>query len=254
MRNKEYTTNLAKGCGLIEETLSLLSIYDEATTKDSLAQYVHDSNFLSKCTEHRSTDIVKRVFYPRFMRENPSVPMWLKEIRKRGLLLNDFKQLLMVYCARENAIMYNYMTTVLSQLRQDGYTQIPPNSFKEYVDKLFDEGLVKWSDAMKKKNAGYIKSALIDFDIINRHGEILCYDIAPFVLFYFMHEMHFSGASDIAIWNGEDWQLFGLDRHAIQEKILDNNMRGGYIAQCTGDLMAISWKYNSMEEFINELL
>ena len=254
MRNKEYTSNLAKGCGLVEETLSLLSIFEENTTKESLTQYVHDNNFLSKCTAKRSNDIVNRVFYPRFMKDNPSVPLWLKMIRSRGLMLGDFKQLLMVYCARENAIMYDYIINVLWHLRAEGYNQIPANSFTKYVDQLADEGKVSWSDIMKKKCAGYIKSALVDFDIINRRSEILQYDIATFTLLYFLHEMHFSGMSDLAIWDSEDWSLFGLNKYALQEKILANNMRGGYIAQCTGDLMTISWNHKTMEDFINELL
>ena len=38
------------------------------------------------------------------------------------------------------------------------------------------------------------------------------------------------------------------------QRIMEQNIRGGYIAQCTGDLMTISWNYNSMEEFINGTL
>lgn len=254
MRNKEYTSNLAKGCGLVEETLSLLSIYDENTTKESLAQYVHDNNFLSKCTAKRSDDIVSRVFYPRFMKSDSRVPLWLKAIRGKGLMLDQFKQLLMVYCARENAIMYDYINIVLSQLRNDGYNKIPENSFVSFVNSIVDEGKASWGESIKKRCAGYIKSVLVDFDLINRHGEILQYHIANFTLLYFMHEMHFSGMSDVAIWNSEDWQLFGLDKFALQEIILANNMRGGYIAQCTGDLMTISWNHKTMEEFINEQL
>lgn len=254
MRNKEYTYNLGKGCGLIEETLSLISICDEATTKESLLQYVHDNNFLSRCTAQRSSDIVKLVFYPRFMKNNPKVPIWLRTIRNRGLMLGQFKQLLMVYCARENAIMYDYIINVLSQLKSNGYPKIPTDSFKLFVDAIVDNGKASWGESVKKRNASYIKSVLVDFDIINRRGDILHYEIDKFTLLYFMHEMHFSGMSDIAIWNNEDWQLFRLDKYAVQEKILENNMRGGYIAQSTGDLMTISWNYKSMEEFINEQL
>lgn len=254
MRNREYTYNLAKGCGLVEETLSLLTIYDEATTKDSLAQYVHDNNFLSRCTAQRSSDIVRRVFYPRLMKANHDIPLWLKEIRSRGLMLDQFKQLLMVYCARENAIMYDYITTILNELRIEGYANVPSNSFKEFIERIVDDGNANWSESIKRRNASYIKAVLTDFDFINRRGEILPYKIAAFTLLYFMHEMHFSGMSDIAIWNSEDWQLFGLDKYAVQDAILSNNMRGGYIAQCTGDLMTISWNYKTMEEFIHEQL
>ena len=254
MRNKEYTYNLAKGCGLIEETLSLISICDDTTTKESLAKYVHDNNFLSRCTAQRSSDIVKLVFYPRFMKNNPRVPVWLKTIRNRGLMLGEFKQLLMVYCARENAIMYDYVVNVLAELKSYGYLRIPGDSFKLFVEEIVDNGKASWSESVKKRNASYLKSALVEFDFINRNGDIQQYDIATFTLLYFMHEMHFSGMSDVAIWNSEDWSLFGLDKYAVQEKILANNMRGGYIAQCTGDLMTISWNHKTMEEFINEQL
>ena len=47
-RNTKYTIALGKGCGLIEETLTLLSVCDEHTTKDSLAKYVHEQNLLSR--------------------------------------------------------------------------------------------------------------------------------------------------------------------------------------------------------------
>lgn len=45
-RNTKYTIALAKGCGLIEETLTLLSVCDEHTTRESLAQCVHEQNLL----------------------------------------------------------------------------------------------------------------------------------------------------------------------------------------------------------------
>lgn len=47
MRNTQYNCKLGKGCGLIEETLSLLEIYQDGMTIDALLEYVHQSNTLS---------------------------------------------------------------------------------------------------------------------------------------------------------------------------------------------------------------
>lgn len=44
MRNTQYNCKLGKGCGLIEETLSLLEIYQDGMTIDALLEYVHQSN------------------------------------------------------------------------------------------------------------------------------------------------------------------------------------------------------------------
>ena len=54
----------------------------------------------------------------------------------------------------------------------------------------------------------------------------------------------------MAIWHHEDWSLYGLDKYQVQEKIMELNLKGGYIAQCSGELLTISWNYQTMEEFI----
>ncbi len=250
-RNTNYTYALGKGCGLIEETLSLLSICDENTTRDSLAQYVHDYNYLAKCSDLRSMDIVKLVFYPRFMKHNPKVACWLRTIRERGLLLSQFKQLLMIYCARENAIMYDFILSRLNTLRENNVQRLERKVIDDFVGNIVEQGLAKWSDSVKRRQATYIKSVLTDFDMLNTRGDILPYEISNFTVLYLMHELHFAGLSDMAIWNYEDWQLFGLDRYAVQQRIMEQNIKGGYIAQCSGELLTISWNYQTMEDFIN---
>lgn len=254
MRNTQYNIQLGKGCGLIEETLSLLSVCDENTTKDSLAKFVHECNYIGKSTDKRSMDIVKLVFYPRFMKNNPNVALWLKTIRDKGLMLPQFKQLLMIYCARENAVMYDYIIDHLNELKAAQHTQIPVDSIRNFINSLVETGQACWSESIKRRNSSYVKSVLMDFDLVNKRGDILPYEIAKYTVLYLMHELHFQGLSDVAIWNHEDWQLFGLDKFQVQAHILGQNIKGGYIAQCTGDLMTISWKYNTMEEFINGTL
>ena len=254
IRDTQYNYKLAKGCGLMEETLALLSVYQKDMTKDELAEYVHQYNTLSKCTAQRSQDIVRIVFYSRFMRRNSNVALWLKTIRDRGLMLPQFNQLLMLYCARDNAIFYDYSINEFNVLKEEQKTLLYKESTKEFVKKIAETGSVKWSETIQRRLSTYLKALLYDFDMIDKKGNILPYEIANFTVLYLMHELHFEGLSDVAIWNHEDWQLFGLDKYAVQEKIMEQNLKGGYIAQCTGDLMTISWNYKTMEEFINGTL
>lgn len=253
-RNTKYTNALAKGCGLIEETLTLLSVCDEHSTRDSLAQCVHEQNLLSKCSDKRSMDIVKLVFYPRFMKHDPHVALWLGTIRKKGLLLSQFKQLLMLYCARENAVMYDFIVNDLNALRVNQSSKLERNQITAFVKGIVDEGKAKWGESIQTRQTSYIKSVLVDFDMVARNGDILPYEISNFALLYLMHELHFSGLSDMAIWNHEDWRLFGLDKYCLLQRIMDMNMKGGYIAQCSGELLTISWNFQTMEDFINGTL
>ena len=251
MRETTYNSNLAKGCGLIDETLMLLSLYEEGMTKASLADYIHQHNSLSKCTEKRSKDIVNLVFYPRFMKNDSRVPTWLKAIRNRGVMLPQFKQLLMLYCARENAIMYDYIISRLNEYRNSGKNSIKREEIRRYVNDIVTAGKASWSESICNKQVSYIKSVLLDFDLVDKRNNILPYNIANTTVLYLMHELHFRGLSDMAIWYHEDWSLYGLDKYQVQEKIMELNLKGGYIAQCSGELLTISWNYQTMEEFIN---
>ena len=253
-RNTKYTYGLAKGCALIEETLALLSIFQEDMTKDSLAQFVLESNFLSRCTAQRSEDIVKQVFYPRFMKSNPRVPSWLRTIREKGLMLPHFKQLLLLYCVRENAVVYDYIIQSLNELKKSNAVKLPKYDTLYFIENIVEKGLAQWGDSAKKRNAGYIKSVLMDFDLINRKDDILTYEVSDFTVLYLMHELHFEGLSDAAVWNHEDWQIFGLDKYSTLDRIMQLNLKGGYIAQNTSDLITISWNYQSMEDSINGTL
>lgn len=254
MRDTEYNYKLGKGAGLIDETLSLLSIYKNGMSKDALTTVVHDTNILSKCTDQRSMDIVKIVFYPRYMKRNINVPMWLKSIREKGLMLPHFKQLLMLYSLRDNAVVYDYIITELNELKATGKASIPKDNVLEYVKGLVDQNKASWGESVRKRLAASLKCMLADFDLIDKRGNILPYEASNFTILYLMHELHFAGLSDVAIWNHEDWQLFGLDKYRLLDRIMEQNIRGGYIAQCNGDLMTISWNYNNMEDFINGAL
>ena len=125
---------------------------------------------------------------------------------------------------------------------------------KNFVVNIVNSGQANWGESICVRQARYIKKVLVEFDMINNQNQILPYEIYSFTVLYLMHELHFEGLSDVAIWNHDDWKLFGLDKYQVQDKIMEFNLKGGYIAQCTGDLMTISWKYNTMEEFINGTL
>ena len=251
MRNPKYTTQLTHGTGMINETLSLLSIYQESMNKDALIKCVKENDCLPCKTENRLVHIIYDVFFQRFMKVNAKVPLWLKLIRERGLSLKHFTQLLMVYCARENAVFFDAVTQVLNSYKSEDLHIVDRDAFTKYVESLVKEGKAKWSESVQKRNASYVRSCFIDYEVINRKGEILPYEVNDFTILYFMHEQHFVGLSDMAIWEMEEWRLFNLTRHQVLERIMSLSLKGAYMAQTSGELLTISWNYKSMEEFIN---
>ncbi len=254
MRNTKYTTQLAQGAGLINETLLLLSVFHEGMSIEDLTNYARNNDLLSCKTDSRLKHITKDVFYMRFMKENPHIPIWLKTLRSNGMPLKPFMQLLMVYCAREHAVMFDTITNILNPLKLENKQVLDKNLIISFIKDINNNNMAKWSDTMQHKNAGYIFSTLADFDIINRKGEILPYELYDSTILYLLHEQHFAGLSDMALWEMEEWDLFNLNRRQILDRIMNLSLKGAYMAQTSGELLTISWNYQSMEEFIDATL
>jgi hypothetical protein len=78
--NTKYTTQLSQGAGLINEVLSLLSVYQKGMTYIQLTDYVRENGTLSCKTDSRLKHIVYDVFYVRLLKNNPDVAWWLKRL------------------------------------------------------------------------------------------------------------------------------------------------------------------------------
>ena len=239
---------------MINETLLLLELCDEKTTKESLLKQVIDSNVLSTSSETRARDIVRTVFYNRFMKDNAKACLWLKRVRSRGLSVNHFSQLLYIFCVRQNDILRDFIETQLNPVTESIIEALPKDTFVKYVKNLVANNLVDWSESSIKKNASYIKACLCDFHIIDNNNRILKPVINDFTALFLLHELHFSGLSDMAIWNHDDWKLFNMSKSDVLRIIMDLNLKGGYIAQSSGELLTISWQYKTMEEMIDATL
>lgn len=248
-----YNASLNQGTSVINETLLLLDLYKVGMTSGEMLKLVVETNYLST-TERRARNLIKEVFYPRLVNGNPARPLWLQQIRRKGLLLHDFTELLMIYCARVNALYYDFILNMLNSYRRLGIVRITRKDIDIYIEDALKSNDIKWSDSTIRTTATRLFTATNGFNQCNRKGELLSCHPSDFTVLYLMHELHFMGLSDIAISEDSDWSLFGMQQSDVIGRILELNLRGGYIAQHTGDLLTISWKYKSMEEFIDATL
>lgn len=249
-----YTTTLTHGVGVIDETLLLLPHYKPGMGVDEFADYVISNGILPSNTNTRIHNIVDKIFFYRYVNQNSSVPKWLLQIRRNGLMLDEFRQILMIYCARVHRVYYEFIIYNLNTYRRENTQKIKKEWTAEFVKNIVVRGDAEWSDYMQNRNARNLRTAMQVFDQINSKLEILPYRAADSTILYLMHELHFSGLSDVAIVNDTDWLLLGLDKEQVIQRILDLNMKGGFIAQRCADLITISWNYKTMEEFINAAL
>lgn len=243
-----YNANLAKGTGLINETLTLIEFYEEGDSKESFLNRCISHNILNKSTEHRTKDIINLVFYQRYWNVDYQVVKYLKDLRASGLCLEGLKSILYVYTARANQVFFDFVLE-LSELNQN--QKINNETSKSFLLRAISSGKAPaWSDSIIKRVSSYLISCLKDFDLIDREGFLKMNHPNQMVVNYLLHELYFMGLSDGAILKDKVWKLFGLVENDVITEIEKISFKGTFIFQYSGEIIRIGWNYHNMDEFL----
>lgn len=245
----QYSSNLAKGTGLINETLTLIEFYQIGESKQEFLKRCISQNILNKSTEHRTKDIINLVFFDRYWKTEETVIQFLKMMRENGLSLEALKTLFFIYTARANQVLYDFTLEIRSQGTSKKVSKEIAQSF---LLRAISDGLApKWSDSIITRVSSYLISCLKDFNIIERSGYIVNNWPDTKVFNYLIHELHFKGYSDEKIARDNLWELLGLDFHKLIQEIERISYKGTFIFQHSGEILRIGWNYKTMEEFID---
>jgi hypothetical protein len=243
-----YNTNLAKGTGFINETLTLIEFYEESDTKQSFLTRCIYSNILDKSTEHRTKDIISLVFFYRYWNGTKNVIQSLKELRQNGLSLDGLKSLLFVFTARANRVFYDFVLEINHSTQNDKVTTFTANRF--LLNAISLNMAPPWSDSMIKRVSSYLITCLKDFDLLDMEGYLKTGFPDQKVINYLIHELHFEGKRDVEIVRDSIWALFGITENMIIKEMEKISFRGTFIFQFSGEILKIGWNYDNMEEFL----
>lgn len=249
----KYNSDLLKSTGLIQETIVLIETYEPGMSINELYSIAVESNILSKASNSRIKDIITHAFYRRYVVGNGEVAENLKYLRTKYISNDAFIQLLLIYTCRANAILGDFIKTVYYDVINKGYQVIDSSDPKKFIDEAIKDGRIEkpWADSTKRKVSEHIIATLIDFKLIDKSKKILPYHISDLAVNYLVHELHFNGFSDDQIIYANDWNLFGLNKDDVLGIIERLSFQGHFIYQHSGELLKISWKYNTMKESID---
>ncbi len=255
MTNALYDVQLAKGQGMVPETVVLLNEWEEGQTPVELRNRVLSAGILPKATAYRISDIVTRVFAPRYLRKEGPPAKWLKTLVRSGWQGDKLSQLFLIYTARANLILRDFIAEVYWPHYRAGVHLIHRQEGLNFLKAASAAGKLRnrWSDAMQTKVVRYLFAALTDFrltrNLPKNQREILPFTILPTHDGIFSLRASFNGVTDGNLLEHADWALFGLDRYAVLQEL--RKISAYLIVQSAGDLVRIAWTYKSMEEFIN---
>ena len=135
MTEELYNVHLAKGQGMIPETILLLNLWRPGVSALELRNQVITEGLLPKATAYRTSDLVRRVFVQRYLAENDTPAKWLKKLVGGGWQGEKLSQLFLIYTVRANLILRDFIAEVYwphyragAHLRQEGLPT-PPGSF-----------------------------------------------------------------------------------------------------------------------------
>ena len=247
---KTYTTGLIKGSGLIDETLSLIELWEPEIDGRKLANLAIEKNAISKATARRTKDIVKE-FSHRYLINSGKDALYLKALLQSGVPLNQIKQLLAVYTSRAHPILYDFIVRVYWDRVKNNHEYLENYDARRFLDQAFLNGNIesRWTDGVIKNISKSLLTCLRDFNFIasdtTQKRQIVPISILPFTTLFLAHEIHFSGFSDNSILESPDWALFGIsDRGEVISELRKASGDKVFILQYSDDLLRISWKYS----------
>jgi len=207
------------------ETILLLKSWQEGMSAVELKRHVIANGLLPKATNYRTSDLVSRVFAPRYLSNGATGAKNLKYMLSLDVSADSLLQLFLIYTARANVILRDFITEVYWPHYNAGSRVLQRQDALGFMKSARACGLMpkNWSDAMKTNMTRYLLSALTDFkltrDLPQGRREIVPYNIQPTTTLYLAHEAHFAGLSDHAVLDHPDWKLFGLDRQGVLEEL-----------------------------------
>jgi hypothetical protein len=256
---KNYTSRLGAGLGMIHETMDLLRVWQPGMTPMGLSKYALDKGLFSRTTARRNEDLAIEMFAPRYLVDGGIVASRLKFLLEQRCPHEFLAQVFFLQTARAQEIFRDFVVEVYWPKYSSGATHISKADAERFIRQALDAGRMekRWSESTVRRVSGYLLGCCSDFGLLDKgratQRSIKRFTIRKDVALYLVHDLHFAGLSDAAVVQHRDWQLFGLELQDVVQLMKSVSHDGHLLIQSTPDLVQISWKYRTMEDCLSVL-
>jgi len=256
---RQYTTAISKGAGMIEETRRLLEHWIPGEPLDEFTRRVQSDGLLGNATAYRTRDIVRRVFSPRYLRPTDKPARILQRILSSGLPGRVFTELLFVFTARRDPLVYDFTVREYWPAVRRGRNVLDTDPMLSFLSEAHYDGRLdnQWSERVSVRIARCVLGLLRDVgflrEVTRGRREIVDYRMSDEGAAVLAKELNKSGVTDSSLCAHPDWGLFGLTASEALEKLDGLGEHRGVIVQRAGAVVHFTWTVNSVEEMINVL-
>lgn len=251
-----YTTKLGAGLGAVEETLTLLETWEPGMNKVSLLKTALESGRLSSISARRLKNIVYECFSHRYMVTEDYPVSQLKRL-KDLIGIKQFKQILLIFSARVNPIVFDFITEVYWPAYSGGQSYISIDTARRFVETANSQGktTTNWTANMIERVYQYLLGICVDFGLLGKKSNadrvMNPFNIYKQTSAFLAYDLHLSGMGDNAVIRAADWKLFGLEEPDVHEEMAALSRTGMLIYQRAGESVRIGWTKNSWDEVIH---
>ena len=254
-----YTTQLQAGLGLVDETKSLLEIWETDMSSAQLVQKALSSGSFPNVTARRLRNIISECFSPRYLVNNSSPAKILKKLEGKvsNVAVNQF---MFLQTARANLVLADFVKNVYWTRYGAGYNEITTEDAQEFVKQAVRDGKTQkfWSETTIKRVSSYLLGCCVNFGLLESatrsSRQIKLFRVQEAIVVLLAYELHLSGDSDSNVLNHPDWALFGLEPEDVKEEFKRMALKNFWIIQTAGEVISISWLYKSIEEVVNAII
>jgi hypothetical protein len=259
MEIRKYTTAISKGAAMIEETRRLLEYWEPGEDADAFAKRVQEQGLVGSATAYRTKDILRRVFAPRLLRPTDNPARLLKKITLSRLPARTFNELLFVYIARFDPLVYDYTTQEYWPSVRRGKKVAETDSFLSFLSGAMIDGRLdsQWSDKVSVRIARCVLALYRDIGFLKEakrgRKEVADFRATDEGVALLARELNESGVTDSSIHQHPDWGLWGMSGPGVLERLDGIGEHRGLILQRAGSVVHLTWVVKSMEELIDVL-
>jgi hypothetical protein len=255
-----YTLALMKGRGLIGETRALLRAWQPGETEQSLAHRALTEDLLGRATAKRVRDIV-RVFARRLLVPTAEPARNLKPLAEAASgpkrVLED---LLWYYTARADPLIWDFTLAKYWPAAERGIDTLSNTGVMEFMWEAEQDGRIvhRWTPELRRDLAGRLMGVLTDFGLLDvlkpSVRRITSFRPVDGAVIYIAHLLHAQGVPDGLIASQTAWSIFGLPEPAVWARLDQLSGEGWLVIQRAGRVARITWRHQSPEEVIGELI
>ena len=256
---RKYSTAISKGAGLIEETRRLLEQWRPDEPFDDFTRRVQTEGMLGNSTAYRTRDIVRRVFAPRFLRPSDKPARILQWVLASNLPGGVFTELLFVFAARRDPLVYDFTTREYWPAVRRGRPVMDTDPMLSFLSEAHSDGRLdnQWSEKVSVRIARCVLGLLRDVgllrEVVRGRREIVNYRMSDEGAAILARELNEAGVTDSSLCNHPDWGLFGMTPSEAAERLDGIGEHRGVIVQRAGSVVHFTWIVKSIEDLIDVL-